>query len=171
VAAGDSEEAKLPKNLHAGAAMRTHRSKAEKDRTGTEKNKEKDPGNSRRLWKKQRGYGFELTWLFLGLARAAGFEASGMWVSDRQTIFSFLRPWRVESWMKMSWCKLNGKDTFFDPGAAFVPFGCAMVRNQCSGSPSRQDGGSWLQTRFPPAADSGIQRNAGLNSPTRRSRG
>ena len=36
------------------------------------------------------GYGnsvFSLTWLFLGLVRAAGFEAYGCWVSDRKEYF------------------------------------------------------------------------------------
>ena len=57
--------------------------------TGQEqkRSKEKAPDNVEEIWKKQYGNGVELTWLFLALARAAGFEASGLWVSDRRELF------------------------------------------------------------------------------------
>ena len=58
--------------------------KPNRNRSATRK---RTPGNVETLWKKQYGDGFELTWLFLALARASGFEASGMWVSDRQNYF------------------------------------------------------------------------------------
>ena len=39
------------------------------------------------VWKRGYGDGVQLTWLFLALARAAGFEANGVWASDRNNYF------------------------------------------------------------------------------------
>jgi hypothetical protein len=164
VAAGDSEEAKLRKIYTRVQQLRNTSFEAEKTEQEQKRNKEKDPGNVEEVWKKQRGDGFELTWLFLGLARAGGFEASGMWVSDRQNYFFV--PQTMEGRKldeNVVVVKLNGRDTFFDPGAAFVPFG--MLPWSETGVQALRldkDGGSWLQTPLPAAADSGIQRNAEL---------
>jgi hypothetical protein len=164
VAAGDSEEAKLRKIYTRVQQLRNTSFEAEKTEQEQKRNKEKDPGNVEEVWKKQRGDGFELTWLFLGLARAGGFEASGMWVSERQNYF--FSPQTMEGRKldeNVVVVKLNGKDAFFDPGAAFVPFG--MLPWSETGVPALRldkEGGSWLQTPLPAAADSGIQRNAEL---------
>ena len=48
--------------------------------------------------------------------------------------------------------KLNGKDIFFDPGAAFTPFGMLpWVETGVQGLKLDKDGGTWVQTRFPTA--------------------
>jgi hypothetical protein len=164
VAAGDSEEAKLRKIYSRVQQLRNTSFEAEKTEQEQKRNKEKDPGNVEEVWKKQRGDGFELTWLFLGLARAGGFEASGMWVSERQNYF--FSPQTMEGRKldeNVVVVKVNGKDAFFDPGAAFVPFG--MLPWSETGVPALRldkEGGAWLQTPLPAAADSGIQRNAEL---------
>ena len=66
---------------------------ASKEKTEQEqkRDKEKEPTNVEAIWKKQYGNGGELTWLFLALARAAGFEASGMWVADRRNYFFYTK--------------------------------------------------------------------------------
>jgi hypothetical protein len=59
--------------------------------------------------------------------------------------------------------KLNGRDVFFDPGAAFTPFGMLpWVETGVQGLKLDRDGGSWLQTSLPASADSSIQRKAQL---------
>ena len=48
--------------------------------------------------------------------------------------------------------KLNGKDIFFDPGAAFTPFGMLpWVETAVQGLKLDRDGGTGLRLRFPPA--------------------
>src|SRR5258707_3354416 len=84
VAPGDSAEVKLQKIYARVQQLRNISYEAEKTDQEQKRNKEKDPGNVEAVCKEQYGNGCELTWLFLALARVAGFEASGMWVPDRQ---------------------------------------------------------------------------------------
>ena len=55
--------------------------------------------------------------------------------------------------------KLNGKDLYFDPGAAFTPFG--MLTWTETGTPGLRldkEGGAWITTNLPQAAESRIER-------------
>ena len=59
--------------------------------------------------------------------------------------------------------KLDGKDTFFDPGSAFTPF--AMLPWSETGAPGLKldkDGGSWVTTTIPESSASQITRKADL---------
>jgi hypothetical protein len=122
--------------------------------------KEKSPENVEELWKRGYGDGQQLTWLFLGLARAAGFEAYGCWVSSRAQYF--FSPVTMESRKLNSnvvLVKLNGKDVYFDPGGAFTPFG--LLEWSETGVPGLRldrDGGTWIQTTLPQASESHIER-------------
>jgi hypothetical protein len=76
------------------------------------------------VWKRGYGDGQALTWLYLALVRAAGFEAYGVMVPDRQHYFfnpRFEPSKRLDENLVL--IKLNGKNIFCDPGAAFTPFG------------------------------------------------
>ncbi len=55
--------------------------------------------------------------------------------------------------------KLNGKDVYFDPGAAFTPFGLlTWSETGVPGLRLDKDGGSWIQTTLPQASESRIER-------------
>lgn len=106
-----------------------------------------------------------MTWLFLCLARAAGFEAYGCWVSDRHDYF--FSPVTVQG-SKLNanvvLVKLNGKDLFFDPGAAFTPFGLlTWSETGVKGLKLDKEGGTWIQTTLPQPSESRIERVAKLN--------
>jgi hypothetical protein len=59
--------------------------------------------------------------------------------------------------------KLNGKDVFFDPGSAFVPFGMLpWSETGVTGLKLDKDGGTWVQTTLPASSESRIQRKAEL---------
>jgi hypothetical protein len=59
--------------------------------------------------------------------------------------------------------KLNGKDVYFDPGAAFTPFGMLpWIETGVPGLRLDKDGGSWIQTTLPESAASRIERKANL---------
>lgn len=164
VAPGDTPEMKLKKIYARVQQIRNTSYEAEKSEEEQKREKEKAPTNVEDLWKKQYGDGVELTWLFLALARAAGFDASGVWVADRANYF--FSPQTMDSSRldaNVVVVKLNGQDTYFDPGAAFVPFGVLpWTETGVTGLKLDKDGGTWVQTTLPPSGDSVIHRKAVL---------
>ena len=59
--------------------------------------------------------------------------------------------------------KVNGKEEFFDPGAAFTPFGMLpWTETGVAGLKLDKDGGSWIQTPLPASEQSKIERRAEL---------
>jgi hypothetical protein len=116
------------------------------------------------VWKQGSGTARDLTWLYLALVRAAGFEAYAVLVPDRHNYF--FNPQSMQSGKldaSLVLVKLNGKDLFLDPGGAFTPFG--MLRwdeTAVSGLRLDKDGGSWVQTNLPESSASQIQRKADL---------
>jgi hypothetical protein len=164
VSPGDSPEVKLQKIYARVQQIRNTSYEAEKTEQEQKRDKEKNPENVEAIWKKQYGNGAQLTWLFLALARAAGFEASGMWVADRQNYFFY--PGSMDSRRldaNVVVVKVNGKDVFFDPGAAFTPFGMLpWIETGVQGLKLDKEGGTWLQTSLPASTDSRIQRKAEL---------
>ncbi len=164
VAPGDSPEVKLQKIYARVQQIRNTSYEVQKSEQEQKRDKEKNPENVEAIWKKQYGNGQELTWLFLALARSAGFEASGMWLADRSHYFFVPQTMDVQRLdANVVVVKLNGKDVFFDPGAAFTPFGMLpWVETAVQGLKLDKDGGTWLETSLPDSTASGIQRKAEL---------
>lgn len=164
VSPGDTPDIKLQKIYARVQQIRNTSFENEKTEQEEKRVKEKSPENVEDVWKKQYGEGYQLTWLFLGLARAAGFEASGMWVADRRNYFFFPKMMdanRLDANVVV--VKMNGKDLFFDPGAAFIPYGMLpWVETGVNGRKLDKDGGSWLETSLPESSASGIRRKAEL---------
>ena len=138
----------------------------ENSRTGEEEKRDKIKPieNVEELWKNGYGSGSDITWLFLGLARAAGFDAYPALVASRAEYF--FNPKRMNSKeleANVVGVKLNGKDMYFDPGAAFMPFG--LLPWQEAGVQGRRldkDGGGWIDTPLPESSLSRIERKADL---------
>jgi hypothetical protein len=164
VSPGDTPEVKLRKIYARVQQIRNTSYEQEKSDQEQKRNKDKAPENVESIWKKQYANGMELTWLFLALARAAGFDASGVWVSDRQNYFfspNTMDGHRLDANVVV--VKLDGKDRFFDPGAAFTPFGMLpWIETGVQGLKLSKDGGTWLQTTLPDSNESGIERKADL---------
>jgi hypothetical protein len=124
----------------------------------------KENNNVEDLWKHQYGTGWHVTWLFLALVRAAGVEAYPCLVSSRSEYF-FLKE-RVDGReldANVVMVKVNGKEEFFDPGAAFTPFGMLpWMETATAGLKLDKDGGSWIQTPLPASEQSKIERRAEL---------
>ena len=164
ISANDSTEDKLRKIYARVQQMRNTSYEQEKTEQEEKRDKEKAPGNVEDIWKKQYGDGQELTWLFLALARAAGFEASGAWVADRHNYFFYPQSMdgrRLDANVVV--VKLNGKDAFFDPGADFIPYGMLpWVETGTKGLKLDKDGGTWIDTPVPESRESTIHRKADL---------
>jgi hypothetical protein len=162
VSPSDPPEVKLRKIYDRVQQIRNTSYEVQKTEQEEKRAKEKPPQNVEELWKRGYGDGMQLTWLYLALIRAAGFEAYGCWVSDRREYF--FDP-KMEQSSKLNanlvLVKLNGKDLYFDPGAAFTPFGMlSWDETSTPGLRLDKDGGTWIQTPLPFPSESQILRKA-----------
>jgi len=164
VSPSDAPEVKLRKIYDRVQAIRNTSYEVRKTEQEEKRAKEKPVDNVEDLWKRGYGNGTQLTWLFLALTRAAGFEAYGCWVSDRHNYFFV--PQTMESQKLNSnvvLVKLSGKDVYFDPGAAFTPFGMlTWAETGTQGLRLDKDGGAWIRTTLPESSQSKIDRTAKL---------
>ena len=117
------------------------------------RDKEKDANNVEDVWKRGYGDGVQLNWLYLGLVRAAGFEAYAVKASDRRNYFfqpGMMDPRKLNADLVV--VKVNGKDIFCDPGAAFTPFGLLdWTETSVPGLRLDKEGGTWIKTMLPRA--------------------
>jgi hypothetical protein len=165
VAPSDSPETKLRKIYDRVQQIRNTSYELRKTEQEEKRDKEKLAENVEDIWKRSYGNGVQLTWLYLALVRAAGFDAYGVWVSSRNEYF--FTPKTMQSGKlnaNVVLVKLNGKDLYFDPGAAFTPFG--LLTWSETGTPGLRldrDGGSWITTTLPLSSESRIERNAKMS--------
>ena len=160
VSPNDSQEVKLRKIYDRVQQIRNKSYEVQKTEQEQKRAKEKPAENVEEVWKRGYGDSVQLAWLFLGLARAAGFEAYGCWVSDRREYF--FSPVTMQS-AKLNdnvvLVKLNGKDLYLDPGVVFTPYGLlTWSETGVPGLRLDKDGGTWIQTTLPQASESRIER-------------
>ena len=164
VAPNDSPEVKLRKIYDRVQQFRNTSYELQKTDQEEKREKEKEPTNVEEVWKRGYAGGRNLTWLFLGLVRAAGLEGYAVWVSDRRHYFfsaASLDASKLDENVVL--VKLNAKDVYFDPGAAFTPFGLLpWAETGVTGLRLDKDGGSWVQSTLPTSAESRIERKATL---------
>lgn len=164
VAPTDSPEVKLRKIYARVQQIRNKSFELRKSAQEIKRDKEKIDENVEDVWK--RGYGThrQLTWLFLALARSAGFEAYGVLISSRADYFftaKTMEYWKLNSAVVL--VKLDGKDLYLDPGAEFNSFGMLMwSETGVTGLRLDQNGGTWIRTPVPPSSDAHIQHTANL---------
>lgn len=162
VAAGDSPETKLRKIYDRVQQLRNTSYEEQKTEQEQKRAKEKaaDNANVEQIWKRGYGNGIQLTRLFLGLVRAAGFEAYECWVSTRNEYFfspALMQRQKLNSNVVL--VKLDGKELYLDPGGAFTPFGLLMwSETGVPGLKLDKDAGTWIKTTLPKAAESQVSR-------------
>jgi transglutaminase-like putative cysteine protease len=164
VSPNDAPEVKLRKIYDRVQQIRNTSYELRKTEQEKKRDKEKIDENVEDVWKRGYGNGKQLTWLYLALVRAAGFEAYGAWVSDRYNYFFTrvtMEPYRLDANVVI--VKLNGKDLYFDPGGRFAPFGMLeWTETGVQGLRLDKDGGTWIQTPLPPSSESRLERVAKL---------
>jgi hypothetical protein len=164
ISPSDSPETKLQK-IYA-RVQQVRNTSYERRKTGQEQKraKEKESSNVADVWKRGYGDGDQITLLFLGLARAAGFDASTVRISTRDDHFfkkSLMKGTDLHTNVVM--VKLNGKEMYSDPGAAFTPFGLLpWTETSTPGLKLDKDGGTWVMTPDPNSSDSQVIRKADL---------
>jgi hypothetical protein len=164
VSPNDSQEVRLRKIYDRVQQFRNTSFELRKTEQEQKREKEKDPVNVEEVWKRGYGSGNTLNWLFLGLVRAAGFEAYGVYVSDRSNYFfspTIMDRTRLDANIVL--VKVNGKDVYFDPGAAFTPFGLLeWPETGVAGLRLDKDGGTWIRSTLPLSSESRTDRKANL---------
>ncbi|OLE13379.1 MAG: hypothetical protein AUG89_05255 [Acidobacteria bacterium 13_1_20CM_4_56_7] len=161
----DTPELKLRKIYARVQQIRNTSYEVRKTQAEIKREKEKGNSNVEDVWKRGYGDGLELNYLFLALARAAGFEAHSIFASDRRHYFfnpALMDADKLDSDLIL--VKVSGKDFFCDPGAAFTPFGMLIwPETGVQGLLLDKEGGSWVRTPLPESSSSQISRRATLN--------
>jgi transglutaminase-like putative cysteine protease len=164
VSASDTPEVKLQKIYARVQKIRNTSYEVEKTEQEQKRAQVKGGGNAEDVWTRGYGEGDQITLLFLALARAAGLDASAARISTRDDHFfvkNVMRARDLRTFVVI--VKLNGKDVYFDPGAAFTPY--AMLPWSETNTPGLKldkDGGTWITTSMPESGESQIERKANL---------
>jgi hypothetical protein len=159
----DSPEVKLRKLY---ARVQTIRNLAYEDRTTQEWKREKIQTNNNveDVLKRNYGYSREINDVFIGLARAAGFEANQLLIAPRDEHF-FFPDFQDDSQLNddIVRVKLNGQDLFLDPAAKFYPF-ALLPWNETgvAGLLVDKEGGQFVNVPFPKSSDAVTERRATL---------
>src|SRR6202166_59917 len=160
----DAPEVKLQKIYARVQQLRNTGYEVETTEQERKREKEKAIKNVEDVWKSGSGSGREITWLYLALVRATGLEAYPVLVSRRNEYFftpQVMDPHRLDDNVVL--VKLNGKDTFYDPGTVFTPFGILpWPETAVKGLRLDKDGGAWVTTTVPDSTVSNITRKADL---------
>ena len=164
VAPSDPPEVKAQKIYARVQKLRNTSYEVEKTQQEQKRSSDKGSGNAEDIWKRGYGDGEQITLLFLGLARAAGLDASAAWISTREQHFfakAVMRASDLHTYVVI--VKLNGKDVYFDPGSQFTPWGMLpWPETSAPGLKLDKDGGTWILTNMPDSSDSQIERRADL---------
>lgn len=165
VSPSDTPEQKLQKIYARCQKIRNLSFEHEKTQQELKREKLKEINNVEDIWKRDYGDGEDITWLFLALARAAGFDATPVMISTRDKHFFFDRNIMDSDALNTNvvLIKLNGKELYLDPGVLFAPFGLLpWYESGVPGLRIGKDNGSWIQTSLPDPEASGVDRRAAL---------
>jgi hypothetical protein len=136
----------------------------ERPKTEQEEKREnlKDADDVEDVLKHGYGRGEEITWVFLGMVRAAGFEAYPVLVSTRDKHFFNGNMMNAKSLNdNVVLVIVSGNKKFFDPGARYTPYGqlpwweTAVVARRLD-----KDGGDWITTDLPSSKSNHVERKA-----------
>ena len=164
VSSADTPEQRLQKIYARCQKIRNTSFEREKTEQEQHREKLKEAENVDNIWKRGYGDGQDISWLFLALARIAGFDARPVLVSTRDKHFfnpKLMNPNDLNTNLVL--VKLNGRDLYFDPGTAFTPFGMLpWYETSVTRLLVDKEGGDWITTPLPDPSLSGTDRLAML---------
>jgi len=162
VSPSDSSDVKLRKIYARVQQIKNLSYETRKSEQELKRDKQKKIDNAADILKNGYASGYDITWLFVGLARAAGFDASGILVSTRNDyFFNDKRMNSNELNSNVAVVKVDSKDVYCDPGSLLVPYGLLpWYETTVKGLKLDRDGGAWIETPLPPSSDSEIKRTA-----------
>ncbi|HMD32867.1 MAG TPA: DUF3857 domain-containing protein [Candidatus Acidoferrales bacterium] len=165
IAPGDAPEQKLRK-LYA-RAMQVHNTSFDPGKTEKELKREKENENQNvdDLLKHGAGTSLEINMLFVGLARAEGFDATVAMVvtRDRNTFRPDFQDYRELSTDLVS-LKLPSGDVYVDPGARFYPYGLLpWQETDAKGIRGNSSSVDFITTPAPQNSDAILRRRTEMN--------
>jgi hypothetical protein len=164
VGPNDPPEVKLRKIYARVQQMRNTDYEVKKTEEEEKREKEKEPSNAEEAWKKGYANGTDLTALYLGLVRAAGFEAYGVQVPNRQDyFFNPIVPDERRLDQLIVLVKLNNKNIFCDPGSMYTPFGLLpWSETGVQGLQLDKKDPTWIQSLSPSPDQARTERHASM---------
>jgi hypothetical protein len=164
VGVNDAPEVKLQKIYTRVQQLRNTSFETEKSEQELKRDKQKEASNVEDVLKRGYGNGAQLTWLFLGMVRAAGFEAAPVLMSRRSETFfnnSVMNPRELND--NAVQVMVGGKEMYFDPGTAFTSYGVLpWWETMAPGLKLTKDGGTWVQAPLSESSETRIERKADL---------
>jgi hypothetical protein len=162
VGANDPPEVKLRK-LYV-RALKVRNLDMEDDKTLKEEKAEKlKPNNSvDDVLKRNYGDAYQINLLFLGLVRAAGFEAADIRAAGRNgRNFTPQREAAYDMNTELVWVRAGGKEYYLDPGARYFPFGILpWYESAANGFKVGKDNADIVLIPPPASSDATIVRHA-----------
>jgi hypothetical protein len=164
VAPNDSPETKLRKIYARVLQIRNLSFEERKSQQEVKDENLKPNGNVGDVLSRGYGNGHDINELFIGLARAAGFDASEVYVAPRNRELFIPSANDVRQLQAdVVWVSAGSKEYYLDPGAHFYPFGIVpWYETETGGIKVDKRGAIMATTPNPAAADSTITRNADL---------
>ena len=164
VAPGDTADAKLRK-IYA-RVQKIRNLDLEESKTAKEEKAEnvKKVANAEDILSKGYGSNRDINFLFVGLVRAAGFEADEVFAAPR-SVEIFIPQREDDGQLKtdLVWVRADSKEYYLDPSARFYPFGLLpWSETATSGIRISKNGGEVVQTPMPVSTDSVLTRHADL---------
>jgi hypothetical protein len=164
VSPSDPPDVKLWKLYKRAQQIRNTSFENEKSKQELKVEKVKKIGNVEDLLKNGYGSGREINFFFVGLARAAGFEATEIYVTPRnREIFIPQREDAEQLSADVAWVKAGDKEYYADPGAKFFAFGVLpWYETETSGEKLMKDGAQLAQTPRTQPEQATLVRHADL---------
>lgn len=164
VSPSDPPEVKLQKLYARVQQIRNTSFERAKTEQEEKRDKQKDVDNAEEVLRAGAGYGRQINYLLIGLARAAGLEAYSVHISTRNRYFFNPRLMNARQLNDdVVLVNLNGKEIYLDPGTAFTPYGLLpWAETAVQGLKLDKDGGTWVRTSLPESSAAKIERKADL---------
>jgi transglutaminase-like putative cysteine protease len=122
----------------------------------------KEPSNVEDVLSRGYAYGRQVNYLFVGLSRAAGFDATEVFVASRnRDLFLPDRKEVGELQADVVWVRAGSQEYYLDPGSRFYPFGLLpWSETETSGIRFDKRGGTVVTTPNPTSTDATLIRHA-----------
>lgn len=163
-AASDSTDQKLRKMYARAQQIRNISFEPAKTQQEDKAENLKPNNNAEDVLKHGYGSEMEINMLFIGLARAAGFEATQVWVaSANSTLFTPASEEVNQLSTDLVWIRADGHEYYLDPGARFYPFGLLpWTEAGTSGIRLRKDAPEFVNTPPLTSAEAGLVRTCDI---------
>jgi hypothetical protein len=164
VSESDSPDAKLRKIYARVQQIRNLSYEPQKSEKEEKREKLRENNSASDVLKHGFGWGNEINDVFVGLARAAGFDAAKVYVAPRNA--RFFNP-NVLDWSQLSAnitiVHIDGKDMYFDPATRFCPYGVLpWAENTTHGFRMDKDGSSEIKIPSGSSSETLISRKSTL---------